>query len=60
MDGRLRTYGSLAVALLLVLAGTLATGVLPATVPYQLLAGLVIVAGFAVGYLGLVGFELPE
>lgn len=60
MDERLRTYGSLAGAILLVLAGTLATGVLPPTLPYQLLAGLTIVAGFAVGYIGFIGFELPE
>lgn len=60
MDERLRIYGSLAGAILLVLAGTLATGVLPPTLPYQLLAGLIIVAGFALGYIGFIGFELPE
>lgn len=60
MDERFRTYGSLAGAILLVLAGTLATGVLPPTLPYQLLAGLLIVAGFALTYVGLNGLELPE
>lgn len=53
MDDRLRTYGSLLLAALLVVVGTLATGVLPPTLPYQLLAGALIVAGFVVGYLGL-------
>lgn len=53
MDDRLRTYGSLLLAALLVVGGTLATGVLPPTLPYQILAGGLIVAGFVVGYLGL-------
>lgn len=59
MDDRLRTYGSLLLAALLVVGGTLATGFLPPTLPYQLLAGALIVAGFALGYLGLdaLGFE---
>lgn len=60
MDERLRTYGSLVGATLLVLGGTLATGVLPPTPRYQLLAGLIIVAGFALGFIGFVGFELPN
>lgn len=60
MDERLRTYGSLAGAILLVVGGTLLTGVLPPTPRSQLVAGLVIVAGFALGYVGLVGVELPE
>ncbi|MFB6220230.1 MAG: hypothetical protein ABEH90_02210 [Halolamina sp.] len=60
MDERLRTYGSLVGAVLLVLGGTLATGVLPPTPRYQFLAGLVIVAGFALGYVGFVGVELLE
>lgn len=38
--------GALA-AVALVLGGTLATGVLPPTAPYQALAGGLIVAGFA-------------
>ena len=53
MDERLRTYGSLVLAAVLVVGGTLATGVLPPTLPYQLLAGALIVAGFGLGYLGL-------
>lgn len=60
MDERLRTYGSLIGAILLVVGGTLLTGVLPPTPRYQLLAGLVIVAGFALGYVGFIGVELPE
>lgn len=53
MDDRVRTYGSLLLAAVLVVGGSLATGYLPATLPYQLLAGAIIVAGFVVGYLGL-------
>ena len=53
MDERLRTYGSLVGAVLLVVGGTLATGFLPATLPYQILAGAVIIAGFGLGYYGL-------
>lgn len=40
----------LGVAILVVLAGTLAAGLLPRTTPYQVLAGGIIVAGFAVAY----------
>lgn len=58
MDERLRTYGSLVVAALLVVGGTLATGYLPPTLPYQLLAGGIIVAGFVVGYLGLDALDI--
>lgn len=58
MDDRLRTYGSLALAVLLVVGGTLATGFLPPTLPSQLLAGALIVAGFALGYLGLDGLGI--
>ncbi|AEN04893.1 hypothetical protein [Halolamina sp.] len=53
MDQRLRKYGSLVGSVVLVVVGTLATGILPATVPYQLLAGAIIVAGFGLGYIGL-------
>lgn len=60
MDERLRTYGLLAGAILLVLGGTLATGVFPPTLPYQLVAGLLIVAGFGLGYAALDAFDLPE
>jgi hypothetical protein len=60
MDEQVRTYGSLVGAILLVIGGTLLTGVLPPTPRYQLVAGLAIVVGFALGYVGMVGFELPE
>jgi fructose-1,6-bisphosphatase/inositol monophosphatase family enzyme len=53
MDDRLRTYGGLALAAVLVVAGTLLTGILPSTALYQAIAGAVIVAGFAVVYLTL-------
>lgn len=58
MDDRLRTYGSLLLAVLLVVGGTLATGFLPPTRPYQLVAGALIVAGFGLGYLGLDGLGI--
>jgi hypothetical protein len=60
MKDRFRTYGSLVGAAILVLAGTVATGVLPSTLPFQLVAGLLIVAGFVLAYAGAIGIELPE
>jgi fructose-1,6-bisphosphatase/inositol monophosphatase family enzyme len=60
MSQRLRQYGCLAIAGILVVAGTLATGVLPQTTLSQVLAGTIIVAGFALGFVclgGLEGFE---
>ena len=45
-----RQLGCLAVAVVLVVGGTLATGVLPRTTAGQLVAGGIIVAGFAVLY----------
>lgn len=59
MDDRTRTYACLAVAVLLVVVGSLATGVVPATLPYQALAGAVIVAGFALAF-ACVGALFPE
>lgn len=53
MDDRLRTYGGLALAAVLVVTGTLLTGILPSTALYQTIAGAVIVAGFALVYLSL-------
>lgn len=44
-------YACLAVAVVLVITGTLAAGLLPSTTLYQILAGSIIVAGFAVSYL---------
>ncbi len=43
-------YACLAVAITVVLGGTLAAGLLPQTLPFQVVAGAVIVAGFAVAY----------
>lgn len=42
-----RAVGCAAVAVALVVVGTLATGWLPSSTPYQVVAGGVIVAGFA-------------
>lgn len=42
-----REFGCSGLAVALVLAGTLATGLLPSSTPYQVLAGGIIVAGFA-------------
>lgn len=57
MSEKLRTYGCLALAVLLVVAGTLATGLLPPTALYQVLAGGVIVAGFALVFVCLGGLD---
>lgn len=42
-----REIGCVALAVALVLVGTLSTGPLPSTGPYQVVAGGIIVAGFA-------------
>ena len=60
MKGEIRQYACLGVAVALIITGTLATGVVPSTTPYQVLAGSVIVAGFAVTYACLVRFEFFE
>jgi len=54
-----RTIGGMAVAILLIIGGTLATGLLPSSTPYQVLAGGIIVAGFGVAYwtLGALDWE---
>ncbi|MHB9286244.1 hypothetical protein ACKVMT_04300 [Halobacteriales archaeon Cl-PHB] len=59
LSDRTRQYVGVAIGIALVLAGTLATGVLPSTTPYQVIAGAIIVAGFVVGYasLGTFGFR---
>lgn len=57
MSEKLRTYGCLALAGLLVVAGTLATGLLPQTTLYQVLAGAIIVAGFGLGFVCLGGLD---
>ena len=56
MKERIRQYACLGVAVALIITGTLATGLVPSTTPYQVLAGSVIVAGFAVSYVCLSGF----
>lgn len=60
MNDKLRRYAGMGVAGILVIAGTLATGLFPSTLPYQILAGGIIVAGFAVGFASLGAFEFPE
>ncbi|AGN00090.1 hypothetical protein L593_00675 [Salinarchaeum sp. Harcht-Bsk1] len=60
MNDRRRQYVLLGLALALIVTGTLATGLLPSTAPYQILAGALIVAGFAVGYVGVGAIKLPE
>jgi hypothetical protein len=57
MDERYRTYGGLALAVLLIVVGTFATGLLPSGALYQVLAGAIIVAGFAIGYYSLGVFD---
>jgi hypothetical protein len=46
-----RTVGCLAASGALLVAGTLGTGLLPPTLPYQALAGALIVAAFALVFL---------
>ncbi|MFW5911186.1 MAG: hypothetical protein ACOCSD_08115 [Halolamina sp.] len=60
MNDRTETAIGLGGAALLVGAGTLATGYLPSRPRWQLLAGALIVAGFALGFLVLGAFELPN
>jgi hypothetical protein len=60
MKNKRRQYVYLGLAAVLIVAGTLATGLLPSTLFYQLLSGGFIVAGFAVGYAGLGTFEFLE
>lgn len=52
-----RRYGCLAIAGLLVVGGTLATGLVPQEPLYQVLAGAIIVAGFGLGFVCLGGME---
>lgn len=60
MQKRIRQYMCFGVAVVLVVTGTIATGLVPSTPLYQVLAGSIIVAGFAVGYLCLSGFNFLE
>lgn len=60
MTDGLRRYGCLVVAAALVVAGTLATGLLPPTTGSQVLAGAVIVAGFGLGFVCMGGLERFE
>ena len=60
MKERTRRYVCLGVAVVLIFTGTLATGLVPSTAPYQILAGGIIVAGFAVGYLCLGTFDFLD
>lgn len=60
MDERTRQYASLGLAVALIVVGTLATGLLPSAPVYQVFAGALIVAGFAVGYVGIGAIEFQE
>lgn len=60
MKNSKRRYVCLGVAVLLVVTGTLATGLLPSALPYQILSGGIIIAGFAIGYACLGAFEFLE
>jgi hypothetical protein len=55
--GKRRPYACLGLAAALVVGGTLAAGLLPQTPLYQVLAGGIIVAGFAVGYACVGAFD---
>jgi len=56
----MRQYLGVLVGIALVIGGTFATGFLPSTTPYQVLAGAIIVAGFVVGYASLGSFGFRE
>lgn len=58
MEQRIETALGLTGAVALILGGTLATGYLPSEPRGQLLAGALIVAGFALGFYILGEFEL--
>ena len=45
-----REVGCVVVAFALIVIGTFSTGLLPPTTPYQVLAGAIIVAGFALPF----------
>lgn len=60
MKDRLRQYVCLGVGAVLIVSGTLVTGLVPPGIRYQILAGGLIVAGFAVSYRCLGEFEFPE
>jgi hypothetical protein len=57
LEGRARTVACIAAGGGLIAVGTLGTGVLPSSLPYQLLAGATIVAGFAVVYACIGAFD---
>lgn len=59
-NDRLRRYGCLLVAAVLVVGGTLATGYLPTTTAYQALAGATIVTGFALVFVCLGGVDVRD
>ena len=60
MKEQIRQYACLGIGAVLIVSGTLMTGLVPPGIRYQLLAGGLIVAGFAVSYRCLGGFESPE
>lgn len=59
LDG-VRQYACLGVGVLLVVGGTLATGLVPEGAVYQVVTGAVIVAGFALVFACLGAFEFLE
>lgn len=60
LDGP-REYACFAVAVLVVVGGTVAAGLVPSTALYRMLAAGIIVAGFAIAWVCLgVGFREPE
>jgi hypothetical protein len=60
MREQTKRYGGFGLAAVLVITGTLASGFLPSTMPYQVLAGGFIVAGFLISFVCLGGVEFPE
>lgn len=60
MKEQLRQYVCLGVGAVLIVSGTIATGLVPPGVLYQILAGSLIVVGFAVSYKCFGGFKLLD
>jgi len=60
MTDRIRKYAGLGVAVILIVAGTAATGLFPPTPLYQAIAGGIIVGGFALAFVCLGAFGILE
>lgn len=60
MDEKTREYAGVGLGIVLIVGGIFSTGILPSTTLYQVLAGGIIVAGFAIAFASVNAFEFPE